>query len=104
MSGGSMAYNHAIGLPDGTLGRGGGIYVFSGGDLSLTNVSITNNSAEGPNGGRGGGFYIRSGPVTFTTCPISGNSAALGPGGAYKNVQDFVNNGCTITDALALDP
>jgi len=74
---------------------GGGIY--SSGSLTLTNVTLSSNSAVGMNGAvwdnggggwyfspggfaYGGGLYVAGGTATLTNCTISSNSAIGGTG------------------------
>ena len=70
--------------PSGTSG-GGGIYN-NGGTMTVTNSTLSGNSAI--NGG--GGIYNNGGTVTVTNSTLSGNSATNGGGGIY-------NNGGTVT-------
>ena len=59
---------------------GGGVY--NTGNLTLTNDTISGNSA--PNGG--GGVYNNHGTATLTNDTLSGNSATYGVGGGVCNV------------------
>ena len=74
--------------------QGGGIYVYSGGELTLTGGTITGNRAdlkegEGIKYGYGGGVEVQSGgTLTMTGGTITGNTAAYG-GGIYM---DGANN------------
>ncbi len=66
-----------------TTGNGGGLYS-DGGKITLTNCTVSGNSAN-----IGGGVLI-FGTAKLTNCTISGNSANIG-GGLY------INNGATAT-------
>jgi parallel beta-helix repeat protein len=80
--------------------KGGGLYVgasFPRGSLSLTNCTVHGNSAA-----NGGGLYDVYGPTTLTNCTVSGNSAGAGGGGLFNG--GGVNSGgmmtltnCTVT-------
>lgn len=76
MSGGSLSGNHAY-LIGTSYGEGGAFSVLadsaSPATITLTNVSVTNNTADG----RGGvGYYQGEGTtVTMTGCTVSGNTA-----------------------------
>ncbi len=59
---------------------GGGIYVFPGDTLNLSNCSIDNNTAAQD----GGGIENDQGTVVLTDCILSGNTAARG--GAVFNI------------------
>ena len=62
--------------PPGSGPGGGG--VFAGGDLSLTNATITNNSAVS----WGGGFYV-TGAATLSNSTVSNNTSSNGGGGFW---------------------
>jgi hypothetical protein len=98
MSGGKIDGNSA------GVGYGGGLYqTYSTASASLTNVSLTNNSANGANG-KGGGFYLDQGSLTLNTCTVSGNKAPFGNGGAWKTGSTYTAINCTITDNVVQDP
>ena len=61
--------------------NGGGVY-FNGGDLTVINSKISNNTAA--NNGSGGGVYSKSGKITVDTSTISDNTAAYQGGGIYS--------------------
>jgi predicted outer membrane repeat protein len=74
-----------------TGGSGGG-GMFNKGTLTLTNCTVSNNSAStmqsGINtlGGFGGGLLtLNTGTTTLTNCTVSGNSAGVAGGGLYFN-------------------
>jgi hypothetical protein len=63
-------------------GRGGGIFNDYGATLAVTYSTISGNSAQGASrGGTGGGVYTRSALLTITNSTISGNTV----GGYYYN-------------------
>jgi hypothetical protein len=108
LTGCTIQKNKAIGVDGGTgqaggAGLGGGIYV-AGGTASLTNVTLSNNTAQGGKGGPagtitiprtgthhvgpgpggnglGGGMYVAGGSVTLRQCSVTGNSALGGKAG-----------------------
>ena len=57
---------------------GGGIYNF--GTLTLTNSTLSRNSARGERSGAGGGIYNRCGNLTITNSTLSDNTARGGYG------------------------
>ena len=61
---------------------GGGIYNTTGGNLTLTNVTISGNSRQPPQ--QGGGIYNVA-TLTATNVTITGNSAAVGGGGIFRS-------------------
>ena len=63
----------------------GAIYVGSG-TLTITNSSVSNNTAVtyGGSGSNGGGFYIAGGTTTVVGCTINGNSATASGAGIYQ--------------------
>jgi hypothetical protein len=82
MTGGQIDHNHAYSL-NGVGGKGGGLMNASG-TATLTNVSITNNTAW-----KGGGLYVATGTTTnLSHDTFTANSAAiLGSGIAYQDVR-----------------
>ncbi len=80
-------------------GRGGGIYTGEG-DTTLTNSTISGNTAT--DGGSGGGYFSDGGAVTMTNVTISGNTLVEGlatdrRGGGFFSHGDEVLNNVTIT-------
>ena len=108
ISGGTVSGNDA-------RREGGGLWNQTGSTMTVTNVTIDNNSASGAgatfggggifvNGGsvivnsstisnnvsdgvagNGGGVHVKTGSATFTTSTISGNTSATKGGGIYSN-------------------
>ena len=54
---------------------GGGIYNERGSTLTLTNVTVSHNTATGSNNGEGGGIYNFFGTMTITNSTVSNNTA-----------------------------
>jgi hypothetical protein len=101
----------------------GGAILLQQGNLTLSNVAISNNSAQGANGAAGaagitattpiapngqpgtagagaagGGLYVSGGTVQITGCTLAGNSATGGSGGAGGAGAD---GGATFTPSTA---
>jgi hypothetical protein len=81
---------------------GGGVSAHNNGTVTLTNVSLKNNSVQGSNLAYGGGLYLanKSGAV-ITGSEIANNTAVCG-GGAYiesKGNVDFTNTDITANSA-----
>ena len=89
--------NTTISGNDAARGDGGGIANFGSGPLTVTNSTITDNSAVG-----GGGIYNRGTDLTVTNSTISGNSASVVGGGILDEIGMQVTNS-TITDNSASD-
>jgi hypothetical protein len=86
-------------------GGGGAIYNCSNAVLTMTNCTISNNSA-GPNWGYGGGIYnCDSAILTMTNCTLSNNSAINGGGllngRGYDASTRMIMISCTICDNKA---
>ncbi|MBI5822733.1 MAG: Ig-like domain repeat protein [Chloroflexi bacterium] len=64
--------------------NGAGILKNGNGSLTLTDVVLSGNAVTG-NPARGGGLYSNDGTVTITNSTISSNSAAREGGGIYAN-------------------
>jgi CSLREA domain-containing protein len=60
------------------FGAGGGIYIQFGGNVSITNSTISGNGLE--EGLQGGGIYIQGGSLSLKSVTISGNKAQSGAG------------------------
>lgn len=102
---------NADGTMSSTLDNGGGVYIKCNAatNVTFTNVTITNNKAQGD---RGGGVYITDdssgeGTVTFTNCVISNNeatgSAGDGGGVANRGADVLTMTNCTISGNIAGD-
>jgi parallel beta-helix repeat protein len=69
---------------------GGGLFAKTdngdNGEVTLTNNTITGNSAHD---GGGGGVYVSSSTATLTNNTITGNSADSGGGGVYVNLNTY---------------
>jgi hypothetical protein len=85
---GNLTLTTTIALTNGsTLGHGGGILNF--GAVTLTNSSLSGNTATG----NGGGLANADTPTgtaptaTFTRSPVTGNSALLNGGGIYNGLR-----------------
>ena len=75
---------------------GGGIY--NGGTLTLTNCTLSGNSAYdiyAP--GSSGGGIANDGTLTLNQCTLSGNSATGGGGGGIANGGTLTLNQCTLS-------
>ncbi len=71
---------------------GGGLLV-NGGTLSLTNCTVSGNSAPG----QGGGLWEYHGSLSLTDCTVSGNSAPYGGGGLFDNGGTLSLTDCTVS-------
>jgi hypothetical protein len=92
---------------DGSAACGGGVYV-AGGTVTLTNDTLSGNSAQGGAGGNGGtlqpggnggpacggGLYVAAGTITLTNDTLSGNSAQGGGGGRGHDEIGLNDFGC----------
>ena len=87
-SGGGLANRGALVVTNSTVSNnrcvfgGGGLYNNSSSAVSLTNSTISGNSA-GFDNGDGGGLYNQSGTVTLTNITLSANSASQRAGGIF---------------------
>lgn len=108
----------------GTEGYGGGIYCEYHASLSITNCTITENTASngggiacrnycdatienclitGNSGGNGGGLRLLDCSPTISQCSITGNSASLGGGIIFSFLAYPTITDCTISDNTATD-
>ena len=73
-----------------SAGGAGGLLAYQGGDITLTNCTISGNLAAGgsPFDGVGGGVGNVYGTVAFNNCTISGNSAGGSGGGLENGIAD----------------
>jgi parallel beta-helix repeat protein len=91
--GGSAALS-GLTITGGNADRGGGLRNISG-TLSLTDATVSGNSASY----RGGGLYTQGGgTTTLTDCTVSGNSAANQGGGLFTNNYHASGTSSTLTD------
>jgi len=77
--------------------RGGGVLNNSG-SLALTNCTVSDNSASNVkinSGSNGGGGVFNYGTATLTNCTVSGNSASNG--GGVQNYGSLTMTNCTIS-------
>ena len=79
--------------------RGGGISNLSGGTLTMTGGSITNNTCfdHGDPAGGGGLFNAEGATATLTGVTITGNEDMVCGGGGICNYGTILLDGCTIT-------
>ena len=105
---------NSLTIQDGNIdGNGGGIYVNPGASLTLTNCTLSGNTATNAGGplvlGSGGGIYVDSGAsLTLNNCILSDNSSYevestseyvfSGGGGIYFNGGSLTVNGSTFTN------
>ncbi|MCZ7648897.1 MAG: hypothetical protein M5U26_27185 [Planctomycetota bacterium] len=102
----------------GGAGLGGGIFNY-GGTLTVTNSTISGNTAQGGTGGGannngglgvdggdgaglGGGVFNRNGTVTLTNATIANNTADDGGGGLF-NVGDGAAGTVTLNNSIVAD-
>ncbi|MCE9563551.1 MAG: IPT/TIG domain-containing protein, partial [Planctomycetes bacterium] len=85
----------------GSIGSGDGGGVSNLGTLSLTNCTISGNSAAVTSTHGGGGLF-NSGTVTLTNCTLNGNTASIGgDGGGLLNSGTAALANCTISGNTA---
>ena len=77
-------------ITGGSASNGGGLYN-DGGNLTLTDCTVSGNSSSG----NGGGVYTRGGTTTLIDCSISGNSAFQA--GVFVANGTTVLTGCTVS-------
>jgi hypothetical protein len=75
-------------------GTGGGVY--NDGNLSMTGCTLTGNTATGT----GGGLNCTQNGGTLTNCTITGNSANKG-GGVYNSTTTLLLTNCTVSGNTA---
>jgi len=84
-----------------TFPRGGGIFL-AGGDLTLTDCTLSGNSSD-----LGGGIYCSDGSFTLTNCTLSGNSSGIGGGIYIKGpnslgiTRNYILSNCTLSENSA---
>ena len=95
----------SVTITGGLADTGGGLYN-AGGNLTLTNSTVSNNSASGFIGA-GGGIYNASGPLTLTGCLIADNEALAtgsldyGGGGIFNAGGTVTITNCTLSGNTA---
>ena len=83
--------------PNNTATDEGGGIINEGGDVTLTNCTISGNTVSGSGVGiGGGGIYNKGGTVTLTNCTVSDNHADNGQGGGIYIDGGRVELKCTI--------
>ena len=87
---GPTARLNGLTIQNGSDSSGGAIY--NGGTLTLTNCTLSGNSA-----GNGGGAIYNSGTLTLTNCTLSGNLAS-NDGGAIYNSGELTLHDCTLNN------
>jgi predicted outer membrane repeat protein len=80
-------------IEDGNAEGGGGI--FNNGTLTVTNSTLSNNTAN--NAGVGGGGIYNDGTLTVANSTLSGNIASGGNGGGIYNVTTATVNASTLS-------
>ena len=76
---------------------GGGVLVYSGSSVTLTNCILRGNSATKDSGG--GVFCFLNSSATLTNCTIVENSSAIGGGGVTCDLNSSMTlTGCTISE------
>ena len=86
----------------GNNGVSGGAIYSSGGTLTLTNSTLSGNTAsDGNGGGNGGGIDSSTATVTLTGCTLSGNSAGSG-GGISRIGGSMTVTNCTFSGNATL--
>jgi hypothetical protein len=86
IGGGVSASLSGLTITGGKAGRGGGVFNAAGANLTLTDCTITGNTAYHISNiypGKGGGL-INYGSATIVNCTISGNTAAQNGGGVFN--------------------
>lgn len=82
-------------ISNGRSDRGGGVYIYSLGDLTLAEISLVNNTAVATDGG---GLYVSAGNVLIIGSTISGNTAiddcggGIGVGNRNGNIVRLINS------------
>ena len=76
--------------------NGGGIFASGVSAVTLTSVTLTNNSAY-----HGGGIYVSGGSLTLTNSTISTNTATSNGGGVYVTGGTLTTNATSFTSNIA---
>ncbi|MGP8215927.1 MAG: choice-of-anchor Q domain-containing protein [Bacteroidia bacterium] len=102
----SFSYDTISNNNVGTNGSGGGIYVYSSFSESInttvSNTSITNNTADLTDG-QGGGFYCQSANPTFLNVTMSGNNAYQGGALFFYQAKPSLYNSILWGDSAVTD-
>jgi hypothetical protein len=88
-------------LRNGRYDAGGGIFSVSGA-LTLTNCTVTGNTAIGTEGG-GGGISVFNGTVTLTNTTVSDNTAIEDGGGILSKYSEVILRNSTVSGNTAFD-
>jgi hypothetical protein len=82
--------------------QGGGLFNYSNASLTMTDCTVSKNTTTGTIGSRHGAGVAgaSSGTVTLTSCTISGNTSSAG-GGGIQNDGTLELDNCTIDDNRA---
>lgn len=82
-------------IADNAIARGGGMYIVTDSDATITNCRFIDNSAS-----QGGGVYVSESQPSFTNCVFEDNAAATGAG-VYTFVSHTSLTGCVFSGNLA---
>ncbi len=93
VDGGVTATISGLTITGGSAGTGGGLASL-GGTATLTNCTVSGNTASTE---LGGGLYNFSGALTLTNCTVSGNYAYNAGGGLYSLNGTATLNKCTVS-------
>jgi len=93
--GGTMTVSNST-VSGNTAAVGGG-GILNNGTMTVSNSTISGNTA----GGGGGGIENNGGPLTVSNSTISGNTAALGGGGIWENANTLTVSNSTISGNTA---
>ncbi len=91
-NGGGIGVYDSLDMPESSVtgntandGNGGGLYINSNSAVTLNNVTVSGNDANGGDAGNGGGIYFTSfgGSIDTTNSRINTNTAGSSGGGLY---------------------
>ena len=99
ISGLTIADGNASGGPA-ALGNGGGIFIYNGGTLTVSNSTISGNTTGGGGSGDQGGGIWSAGTLTVSNSTISGNTASYG-GGIFSGGGTLTVSNSTISGNTA---
>jgi parallel beta-helix repeat protein len=96
-NGGDVSLTNVI-VTNNAANQGGGAFNQTGGTISLTDTTFSNNSGD-----TGGGLFNNSGgTMTLTNCTVNGNTAPDSGGGLYNNASGTMTlTNCTISGNAA---